>query len=297
MKDEIFVANRSMVLVTLAIQVVSFFFGLIFVLWLGMRILCLFLYALPLASLAQTINVQSTDSLAIDAEQFVGIDSFGSLYSLQANELFKQQGSTFYNYNNVQLGELGSIDLLNPLEITLFYPDFNTVIQLDNTLNEINRVDFNTLPDFKIIKFARTAIDKSLWVFDENTQQLEVFNFKDQSFTVINQPIPDNVIDMTSNYNFCWLLTARKIYQFNIYGSLLNTWENKGWKQLSQHRNDVLAYNDSDIVLIQDDGSEPIAIPVEEKPIKQLQLTNETLYIYRESTLHTLQLQLPKKEE
>ncbi len=272
-------------------------FGLIFVLCDHMKILCFLLFLLPTALVSQVVNTEVVDSLAIDAEKFAGIDSFGSLYSIENNELFKQQGSSIFNYNNVQLGQLASVDLLNPLEITLFYPDFNTVIQLDNTLNEINRIDFNTLPEFKNVVFARTAIDKSFWVFDENTQQLEVFNFQNQRFTVINQPIPGKVIDMTSNYNFCWLLTEQKVYQFNIYGSLLNTWQNDGWERLSQHNNDVLAFNEIAAVMIVESEKEPLKIPLSEKPIEQLQLSGETLYIYRGSTLHTLRLQRLKKQE
>lgn len=256
-----------------------------------------FLFLLfPLFALAQELRVAPLDSLLIDAERFVGIDSFGSLYSIENNELFKQQGEKLYRYNNVQLGQLGSVDLLNPLEITLFYPDFNTVIQLDNTLNEINRIDFNTLPEFKNVIFAGTAIDKSLWIFDENTQQLEVFEFQAQRFNIINQPIPAKVIAMTSNYNFCWLLTEERIYLFNIYGSLLNTWENSGWTALNQHNNDVLAFNENEVVLIRKNEKEPLSIPLDKKPIQQLQLSGETLYIYRGSVLQTMKLQLPKKE-
>ncbi len=255
------------------------------------------LLLLPALLWSQEYQVSMVDSLLIDAERFVGVDSFGSSYYIENNVLFKQQGGDYYEYKNVQLGELTSVDLLNPLEITLFYRDFNTVVQLDNTLNEINKVDFNTTQPFRNVLFARTAIDKSLWIYDENTQQLEVFDWQRQRSTPINQPIQEKVIDMVSNYNFCWVLTEDHLYHFNIYGSLLHTWSNEGFMRLTQDNNKLMAFDQDRLVIFNPKTEQPESVLLPKKPIDELQISGETLYIYSQSSLHTFRWQQPNKED
>ena len=152
----------------------------------------------------------------------------------------KKKDSKEWQYNNLQLGEITSVDILNPLKITLFYADFNTVIILDNTLNEIKRIDFNVIGEFKNLAAATTATDRNLWIFDTNTQQLEVFNYVQEKTPIQNLPIPEKFITQKSNYNYCRILTETTLYTYNIYGSLLTQQEVTGVTEFSMTNTEVI---------------------------------------------------------
>ena len=83
----------------------------------------------------------------IDATTFIGVDSFQNVYTLKGNAFYKNNQE---NYQNLNLGEIFSIDIRNPFKIVLFYKNFNTVILLDNRLNEIEKIQF-----FKLIEIPK----------------------------------------------------------------------------------------------------------------------------------------------
>lgn len=51
----------------------------------------------------------------------------------------KKNNTQLWQYKNLSLGKITKIDLQNPLKIVLFYEGFNSVILLDNQLNEIQK--------------------------------------------------------------------------------------------------------------------------------------------------------------
>ncbi len=253
------------------------------------------LFCVP-SSAQITVDATEQDSFPLEADLFVGIDSFENVYYAKDNVLYKKQGETTINYTNYQLGNLSSVDILNPLEITLFYDDFNTVVQLDNTLNEINRIDFNNLASFRNLQFATTAINKSLWVFNVDNQLLEVYDFLRRNSVFINQPISQSVIAQTSNYNFCWLMTKDHVYKFNIYGSLINEFPNVQYQWVDEDNGNLVLGNDEGLFYLERNTINPIKIQLDEMQIKQLHLKEESLYIYDGSQVTRFQLKLSKKQ-
>ena len=84
---------------------------------------------------------QSDTQLTCDI--FLGFDNQKSIYSLKNNILTKNSDGITYQYNNLSLGKITNVDFQNPLQIVIFYKNFNTVVLLDNQLNEIKKIDFN----------------------------------------------------------------------------------------------------------------------------------------------------------
>jgi hypothetical protein len=241
-----------------------------------------------------TATLQQQDSLQV--ERFVAMDNFGALYVIDNNILIKRQDGKEWQYNNLQLGEITSVDILNPLKITLFYADFNTVIVLDNTLNEIKLIDFNISTEFKNLAAATTANDRNFWVFDTNTQQLEVFNYVQEKTPVQNLPIPEKFITLKSNYNFCRVLTETTLYLYNIYGSLLSQKPSNGATDFEMTNEEVIFLKDEALFYSKNDDVYLINIPSDRIAIKQFSLHDDILYIYDEIVLYRFQLQKPTKE-
>ncbi|MFD0862788.1 hypothetical protein ACFQ1M_11280 [Sungkyunkwania multivorans] len=257
----------------------------------------IFFFCSLLSFAQQEVDILTRDSITLKADRFVGIDSFGALYYITNNVLFKKTDKKTYNYNNFQLGKIFSVDLLNPLEITVFYQDFNTVVQLDNTLNEVKKIDFNTIRNFRNVQYARTGIDKQFWIFNLDNHQLELFDYQTEKVQTLNQPIKEDVIAMTSNYNFCWLLTKSKVYQFNFYGSLLTTLPNEGYIEIEQHNGNLLLQKDNELWYWQKNTSQPKKAHIIEKPFLQLHHSDGFVYIYRPNFIEKLPLNSAKKQK
>ncbi|WP_052752783.1 hypothetical protein [Kordia zhangzhouensis] len=241
-----------------------------------------------------TTTLIEQDSLAVD--HFVSVDSFGALYTINDHILTKRKDQKTWEYKNLQLGKITSVDILNPLKITVFYEDFNTVIVLDNTLNEIKRIDFNLTTEFKNLAAATTANDRNLWIFDTNTQQLEVFNYNQEKTLVKNLPIPEKFITQKSNYNFCKVLTNKTLYTYNIYGSLLTQQELVDISDFSMSNSDTIFLKDGQLFLMINDDIYPVNMPSDRIAIKQFSLHNDILYIYDGIVLYQFQLKKPTKE-
>ncbi|MBC8753246.1 hypothetical protein H2O64_01100 [Kordia sp. YSTF-M3] len=241
-----------------------------------------------------TATLQQQDSLLVD--RFIEVDNFGASYVIKDNILIKRKDTKSWQYNNFQLGDITSVDILNPLKITLFYEDFNTVIVLDNTLNEIRRIDFNVIGEFKNLAAATTANDRNLWIFDTNTQQLEVFNYVQQKTHVKNLPISEKMITLKSNYNFCRVLTETTLYTYNIYGSLLSQQELTGVTDFSMTNTEVIFLKDEQLYFTNSEDVYLINVPSDRIAIKQFSLHDDILYIYDGIVLYQFQLKKPTKE-
>ncbi len=245
-----------------------------------------------------SLTVFSQDSIAtitklkipINVETIIGIDNFGTQYYEANNILYKKTGAQIINYSNIQLGNLTSVDVFNPLKLITFYKDFNTVIILDNRLAEILRIDFNTTQPYKNVSFVSLGNDNTIWIFNQDNQFLELYDYKSKSVRATTMPVVSNALSLTSNYNYAWLLTDNYIYKYNYFGSLLFKVKNTGYTKLIERNDDIILQKEDTLFFLNDktQGITPINIP--NLLIKQFLVTGETVYIYDSKILHEFQL-------
>jgi hypothetical protein len=220
----------------------------------------------------------------------VQIDNFNNLYFIGENALVKQTKDSEFIYNNMQLGQISSVDVFNPLKVNLFYKDFNTVVILDNRLSEIEKINFNLKRPFRNISHISTGNDNAIWCFDQNTQELELFDYRTNATKAKTQPINENVIDITSNYNTCWLLTKSYLYVYNYFGSLLKKLKNVGYTALAESNGNIVLKKGNSLFYLKNNTGSAIPIKLPNLLIKQFFVTNETLYIYDDEFLYHYQL-------
>ncbi len=220
----------------------------------------------------------------------VDIDNFGTSYYILNNILYKKNDTHTINYSNVQLGELSSANAFNPLKINLFYKDFNTAIILDNRLAEIFKVDFNTISPYKNVSHISTGNDNSIWIFNQDTRQLELYDYKTNKVRATTLPVQSDILDMVSNYNFCWLLTENFLYKYNYFGSLTQKIKNEGYMAIDEDNGNLILQKENRLFYLKkgEDLSSKINTP--ELLINQFLVTNETLYIYHLQILTKFQL-------
>ncbi len=216
--------------------------------------------------------------------------------------LYKQSSTEKFVYSDLHLGEISSVDIINPLKLVVFYEDTNTVVVLDNKLNEIERINFNNLPDFINISTATNAGNNSLWIFNVDTQQLELYNYRENKKATVSQPFAGKPISQASNFNYCAVLTEKKLLIFNSYGSLISEKDGTGFTKIILQDKSIIGVNKNELFLFPDtsensfEGSfKPLNLPIFENTVKDLQLTKDFLYIYDGNKIHTFSITQPKQ--
>jgi len=263
----------------------------------------LFLFFLLVSQFGFAQSLTPINKTPFVADRFVGLDNYKNSYFIIDRVLNKQGSDGNFIFNDLQLGRITSVDIINPLKIVMFFQDTNTVVLLDNKLNEIERINFNNLPQFLNVSTATNAGNNSLWLFNVDTQQLELYNYGSKLQTVVSQPFPGKLISQASNFNYCFTLTEKKLRAFNIYGSILNEVDSEGYEKIIQQNENLVALKENELYYIPDFvkrneaiSHETVKLPLTEITIKDLQLTNDFLYIYDGENLHTFTLTIPTQE-
>ena len=253
-----------------------------------------FLLILFFPLLAWSQEASFFKKIDLDANLFVGYDTYNNLFYVKDQVLYKKTKTDLYNFKDFQLGEIYSVDIINPMNIAVYYQDFNTAVLLDNRLNEIERVDFNTISEFTNTSQVSVAANNSLWIFNIDLQQLELYNYRSKNKSVVSLPISGEVLSMVSNFNYCFVLTEEKIRAYNIYGSLLAEINNNGFQKIVQFNENLIAVKDNQLYYIDKETREVKKTKSSEITIKDLQLTQDYIYIYNENQVQTFKLTLPK---
>ncbi len=93
------------------------------------------------------------------------------------NELIKynSEGTVLFRFNNNTLGDLKWVDVTDPFNLLLFYPEYLTVITLDRTLNKTGEYQ---LFDLNIVEINAIAManDNNLWLFDQTSARITKVN-------------------------------------------------------------------------------------------------------------------------
>ncbi len=251
-----------------------------------MKSLFYFLVIVPFVLIAQPrFSLSVSDSLVLEADAFWGADSFGNLYYTKDNVFYKKSGDKTFSFYALSFGAVSSVDLLNPLKITLFYKDFNRAVVLDNQLSEIQRVDFNTNQTYRMVAYCTTSYERNLWVFNVDLQQLELYNYAQDKALVSTQPIADKVKEQLSNYNFCWLLTDKRLIQYNIYGSPVSEFPLENASKLHRFKDSILFVQDGNLFYFDAKFRDLVAISLEKTNFKDFSTTNDKLYLYQNNQL------------
>lgn len=251
-----------------------------------------FMFGFSLVAQEQ-IKASIIDSSKIKAKNIFGADNFGTLYyAADDNSFRKKSKDTTITYSNFQLGQITSANTFNSLKINLFYQDFNTVVILDNRLAEIYRIDFNTIQPYKNVSFVSTGFDNTLWVFNQDLQQLELYDYKTKKVRLKTVPVQSKVLDLKSDYNNCYMLTENYLYIYNYFGSLIGKLKNDGYEKMAFSEAHLVLKKAERFYILQKNEANIQPIEHPNLLINQFLVTNETLYIYDNKILRQYQLKI-----
>lgn len=244
----------------------------------------------------EQISVELQNTIVLNADKFIGINMFDEQFVVKDNTLLKTTSDQEYAYKNIQLGDMHTIGIINTLQSSIFYKDFNVFVQLDKKLGELNTIDFNTISDFSTVTYAAMTSNKRLWIFNSDTQQLQIYNPQHDSIEASTIPLQESMLKFYSNYNFCWALSATKLLQFNVYGNLLNTYALEDYDDFVYYKGYFVLKKSNELFLLSAEETIPKKIILQEIPIKDFSVTNETLYIYTGKELYSFAINLKQTD-
>ncbi len=157
----------------------------------------------------------------ITEERFLGKDKFGFNYFITDNTFIKKNATVTLEYKNVPLGKIAKVDLENPLKIILFYENFNTVVTLDNQLNETQKVNFSEIEKPIVVNAVGLASQNRFWIYDNLTQQLGLYDYLNGDYTVLTQSFQGNLKYYQSDFNyFIWIDEKNNGYTCDVFGKI-----------------------------------------------------------------------------
>ena len=243
----------------------------------------------------QKIIASKLNSLEIEADTFVGYDNLGYYYYVKNNVFFKQKEAELWQFQNVALGEITKIDILNPLKIVVFYENFNQVILLDNQLNEIMNLNFSDLQDPITAHAVGMCAQNNLWVFNSISQKIGLFNFESKKFVSLNQPIKNNFIFYQSDFNhFYWVNENSQSYNIDYFGKITTLNKILPFEVLQfEEELGIFILKNGCLYYSKLNAPETFLVPIDEKTIKSFAVKNKILSIFTGKQIVNYNLNLP----
>lgn len=130
-------------------------------------------------NLVQWTLAQNADSIPLaysfDAQvQVLSSDKLKQIYFVSPRQvLYKcnEQGQVLFEFSNRYLGTLSKIDASDPFDILLYYPDYQTLLFLDRTLNVTADIRLKA-EQFPLPALVALSRDRQVWVYDAGLNTL-----------------------------------------------------------------------------------------------------------------------------
>ncbi len=197
----------------------------------------------------QNLALELLSFKPLKAESFIGIDGLKNMYFINNNILNKKSASESWQYKNISLGKITSVDIQNPLKIVLFYENFNTIVLLDNQLNEIKNINFseNNVPI--IVGATGIAAQNKLWIYNSLSQQIGLFDYFKNTYRFITPSFQGNIKQYQSDFNtFYWIDEAKSGFSCDIFGKITDLGKIPDYDQIQVMSNISVLYKKNDLL-------------------------------------------------
>lgn len=260
---------------------------------------CLIFTIITFFSFAQeskiTIEKHPIDSIAISAERYLGNDDLGFHYFITQNILIKTNKNLKFEYQNINLGKITKVDLQNPLRIIVFYENFNSIIALDNQLNEIRKINFNEINSEILVGATGTASQNSYWIFNQLNQQLGIYNYVTNTFKYVGVTFDKTIKNYWSNYNtFFWIDIENNFFTSDIFGKKKYIGKIPPFDTISTNE-DIFLVLEKNKKLTVYNSIKKVSYPIEivQKSFKSFHYKNQNLAIFTEEGITNYKINLP----
>lgn len=243
----------------------------------------------------ESILAEKIDNTTLLTETFLGFDNQQNQYSIKDNILSKKHKLTNYQYKNVSLGKITRVDFQNPLQILVFYNDFNIAILLDNQLNETKKIDFNLLSEVVNIDAIALSSQNQLWFFDGISSKIGLYNLTNDSFKWISTTLEHPIKHYHSNYtHFYWLNDKNKFHSISIYGAIETFDHFPKFDTIQLINNEFALYtNDNQLLYYEIAKNRSTKIKITENFVTNFFFADEILAIFTQNEITNYKIILP----
>ncbi|WP_445452893.1 hypothetical protein [Flavobacterium sp. 25HG05S-40] len=169
----------------------------------------------------QKLKTTVLSTAELENKTYIGFDGLGNNYYIKDNVFIKEKDAQKWEYKNVALGKITSVDYVNPLQIVVFYEDFNTIITLDNQLNEIQKLNLFDIDSSIFASKIGLASQNQFWIYNSLTQQILLFDYLKNTSKNIGNPIQEGIQFTQSDFNnFYWIDEINNWYAIDIFGKV-----------------------------------------------------------------------------
>ena len=194
-------------------------------------------------------------TIPVTASSFT-TDQFANSYLVSGNQIveYDSLGNKKYSYSDNLSGLLKSIDVANPLQILLFYPDFAQVAFLDSKLSLQTKISLKPMGIQQPL-LACTSLSGGFWVFDQQDFQLKLITDKLQvkyESGNISQALGFNIKPafMTESGNRLYMSDPSKgIFVFDNFGTYLKTLSVAGIRSFQLLKDEILFASGNEIII------------------------------------------------
>lgn len=261
------------------------------------KVIYLFLILVFSSGFCQKPKLKTTviDSEKLENKIYSGFDGLGYNYYIKDNIFIKQDIKQKWEYKNVALGKITSIDFINPLQIVVFYENFNTIITLDNQLNEIQKLNLFDVDNSIFASKIGMASQNQFWVYNALTQQIMLLNYTNKTFKYIGNPIQEAIKYVQSDFNnFYWVDENNNWYSIDIFGKVNLIANIPPWDNIQIIDSERLLFsNDSVLYCLNNNTKVIYEIEIVEKSFQNFYYKDQILAIFTNQQIKNLKLKLP----
>lgn len=243
---------------------------------------------------SQELNAVLHSKFPLEAETFVGVDDFKSVYYINNNILYKRSSKKEFSYSSVESGRLSSVNIQNPFKIILFYADFNAAITLDNNLNELTqRIDFTKGTLFNNVSFVTGSSQNNLWLYADDNK-LHLFDYQGLQEVLQTQPMTfyDTLFQpkgIASTYKTIWILSENGVLEFNEYGIYTQTYELKELEYIFPFQKGFIFVQEGSFFYQDQTNTIPIGLD-HELNVKNIYVNRSSIFLYDGMTVYEYQI-------
>ncbi len=262
--------------------------------WILCWALLLLVVAAPLLSNAQDSTFHYLAQIPVQANFFT-TDNLKQVYVVNhKNELIKynSQLEEVFRFSNNTLGQLTYVDVTNPFNILLYYPDFRALITLDRTLNKTGEFDLFDL-DIEEVQAVALSNDNNIWLYDDVTFKIKKINRQGKKLVesdnlsfLLGHTIAPNFILEKANTLYV-NSPAHGVLIFDLFGRYQNTLSIKGLERFQVEGGHLVYYQAEQLFSFHLKSllTKSSYIPHPEKGISALHIQRATLYLQREKQI------------
>lgn len=243
----------------------------------------------------QKVKTTAIDTKELENKTYIGFDGLGNNYYIKDNVFSKQNEIQSWEYKNVSLGKITSVDYINPLKIVVFYEDFNTIITLDNQLNEIQKLNLFDIDNSIFASKIGIASQDQFWIYNSLTQQIMLFYYLKNTFKNIGNPIQESIKYTQSDFNnFYWIDEINNWYAIDVFGKVTLLANIPPFEKIQIIDNEKLLFSRDNILYCLNNKTKTVyEIEIVEKSFQNYYYKDQILAIFTNQQIKNYKIKLP----